>query len=217
MLAPPKPPSHDDPGALIKEARERQLRRRLVGAAGVAIVAALGLSAYALAIGGGGHGRRAGGSASAGAPLCRASQLAASFGPGGAAGTDLGGLIVRNTAGTACSLPAGRPDVNVTFRGEPLRTVERSWPPAENFGRPARRLLAPGARAFLEIGWGDDCMTVTTTAPSSPDATLRVRFRDGLSMVVPETPPDRTAIVPGCNGVVTRPTPAIFVSRFLRL
>jgi hypothetical protein len=37
-LAPPKP-SHDELEALIKEARQRQLRRRLLGAAGVAIAA----------------------------------------------------------------------------------------------------------------------------------------------------------------------------------
>jgi hypothetical protein len=49
MIAPPKPPSHDELEALIKEARARQLRRRLFGAAGVAIAAAIGLSAYAFA------------------------------------------------------------------------------------------------------------------------------------------------------------------------
>jgi hypothetical protein len=47
MIAPPKPPSHELE-ALIKEARARQLRRRLLGAAGIAIAAALALSAYAL-------------------------------------------------------------------------------------------------------------------------------------------------------------------------
>jgi hypothetical protein len=51
MVAPPKPPSHDELEALIKEARARQLRRRLLGAAGVAIAAALALSAYAVASG----------------------------------------------------------------------------------------------------------------------------------------------------------------------
>jgi hypothetical protein len=51
MLAPPKPPSYGELEALIKEARERQLRRRLLGAAGVAIAAAVGLSIYALTAG----------------------------------------------------------------------------------------------------------------------------------------------------------------------
>src|SRR5690348_4211161 len=47
MIAPPRPPSHDELEALIKEARARQLRRRLLVAAGFAIAAALGLSIYA--------------------------------------------------------------------------------------------------------------------------------------------------------------------------
>jgi hypothetical protein len=51
MSAPPKPPSHDEREALIKEARARQLRRRQVGAAGVVIVTALGLSVYGLTAG----------------------------------------------------------------------------------------------------------------------------------------------------------------------
>lgn len=55
MLAPPRPPPHDELEALIKEARARQLRRRLLGAAGVAIAAALGLAIYALTIGGSQH------------------------------------------------------------------------------------------------------------------------------------------------------------------
>jgi len=51
MIAPPKPPSHDELEALIKEARARQQRRRLIGAAGVAIAAAVGLAAHALVVG----------------------------------------------------------------------------------------------------------------------------------------------------------------------
>jgi hypothetical protein len=70
MIAPPKPPAHDELEALIKEARARQLRRRLIGAAGVAVAAALGLSVYALATGGAQHAATAsgGGPKAAGAP-----------------------------------------------------------------------------------------------------------------------------------------------------
>src|SRR5437764_1951173 len=52
MIAPPRSPSPVEIEALIKEARERQLRRRLVAAAGIAVAAALGLGVYAVAIGG---------------------------------------------------------------------------------------------------------------------------------------------------------------------
>jgi len=51
MIAPPKPPPHDELEALIREARARQQRRRLIGAAGVAIAAAVGLAAHALVVG----------------------------------------------------------------------------------------------------------------------------------------------------------------------
>jgi Domain of unknown function (DUF4232) len=51
MMAPPKQPSHEEPEALIEEARARQLRRRLLGAAAVAIAAAVAFGAYALAEG----------------------------------------------------------------------------------------------------------------------------------------------------------------------
>lgn len=73
MIAPPKPP-RDELELLIKEARQRQLRRRLLGAAAVAIVAAIGLGIYALT---GGNGDRSAtdGSPRDGAPACRARRF----------------------------------------------------------------------------------------------------------------------------------------------
>ena len=75
MIAPPKPQEHEELEALIKEARERQLRRRLLGAAAVAIAAALALAVYAATIGSDGQSGVTGGSPAGGAPLCRSSQL----------------------------------------------------------------------------------------------------------------------------------------------
>src|SRR2546423_6429846 len=100
MIAPPKPAPHDELEALIKEARERQLRRRLLGAAGVAIAAALGLSVYAF-IGGASPSDLSqppaeGGRASA--PLCRSSQLSGSAFFQGATQTMLGGVSITNTS-----------------------------------------------------------------------------------------------------------------------
>jgi hypothetical protein len=91
MIAPPRPPSHDELEALIKEARARQLRRRLLGAAGVAIAAALGLSMQPPAQGG-----RATG------PPCRASQLAVSVFFQSATQSMIGGARVTNTGGATC-------------------------------------------------------------------------------------------------------------------
>jgi Protein of unknown function (DUF4232) len=213
MIAPPKPPSHDELEALIREARERQLRRRLLGAAGVAIAAALGLSAYALATRAGPSGRTASPPALQ-APACRSSQLSASFGTGGAAGLALGGLVLGNVAGRSCLLPVGRPTVNVIFRGRPLPTTERSWGHEEQFGKPAGLILRPGQKAFVEIGWRSSCPT-PATAPERRQATLLVRFRSGLRLSVPDTPADRGVSVPGC-GEAVQPPPWIAVSRLLR-
>jgi hypothetical protein len=70
MLAPPLPPSPDEREALIREARARQLRRRLLGAAGVAVAAAFGLSAYAITIGGDSRANLSSAAADAGLPEC---------------------------------------------------------------------------------------------------------------------------------------------------
>ena len=96
MIAPPRRPSHDELDLLIKEARERQLRRRLLGAAGVAIAAAIGLGAYAFVTGGNVDdvpqqpAQRGG----VGVPFCRSSQLAMSIGGQGATQMVLGGALI---------------------------------------------------------------------------------------------------------------------------
>lgn len=106
MIA-PRAPSHDELETLIKEARACQLRRRLLGAAGIAIASAIGLGAYAFVTGGkadnlaqppakGGR---------VGAPLCRSSQLAMGVGGQGATEVVLGGALITNVGGQAYVLP----------------------------------------------------------------------------------------------------------------
>jgi hypothetical protein len=211
IVAPPEP-SPRELEALIREARERQLRRRLLGAAGVAVAAAVGLSVYALATGRGDHPTTAG--TRVHVPACRASQLSASFGPGAAAGLALGGLVVRNTAGSSCSVPVGRPAVQVVFRGRPLRIRERSWGSDQRFGPRAGPILRPGTRAYFEIGWRGSCPN-PAAAPVSRHATLLLRLRGGLRLAVTETPADRGVSLPGC-GESVHPTPWVAVSRLLR-
>jgi hypothetical protein len=76
MIAPPKPPSHDELEALVKEARAHQLRRRLLGAAAVAIGAALALGIHAVTIGG----SKQAGTASRGGPQAVAASCSAAAG-----------------------------------------------------------------------------------------------------------------------------------------
>lgn len=129
MIAPPKPPSHDELEALIKEARARQLRRRLLGAAGIAIAAAIGLSVYAFVSGGKldsvGQPPAQGGRATG--PLCRSSQLSGSVFFQGATQTMLGGVTIENRGGATCSMPNRRPAASIMWRGKRLPTHESAF------------------------------------------------------------------------------------------
>jgi hypothetical protein len=124
MIAPPRPPAHDALEALIREARARQLRRRLLGAAGFAIAAALGLSIYASL--GGSAGRTA--NASGGRPAV----VAAPCGVAGGwrlkldelwsepTGQHTAPLAIRRTGASACTL-SGYPTVSLLdARGQML-------------------------------------------------------------------------------------------------
>jgi len=157
MIAPPRPPSRDELEALIKEARARQLRRRLVGAAGVALAAAIGLGVHVLATSGSSD-RSAGSApnAPAGAPLCRSSQLSAKAFWGGAAGSAMGAAVIFNKGTTPCSLLSGRPSVRITWGHTPLPI--RDLPPTrgEFPWRPLRR-LAPGSRGAVFMQWTNWC------------------------------------------------------------
>jgi hypothetical protein len=190
MIAPPKPPSHDELELLIKEARERQLRRRLLGAASIAVTAAIGLGSYAFLTGGAvtnvAQPPAEGGRASA--PLCQSSQLSATVGFQGATQTEVGGAEVENVAGRACSLPGGWPRVRLISSGKPLgveqRRPLRTGIPPES---PAR-VLAPGERAVVEMQWLNWCGS--PHAPVSQGgytiAPLKVNFvlRFGAGLVV---------------------------------
>lgn len=175
MIAPPRRPSDDELEALIKEARERQLRRRLLGAAGVAVAAALGLSVYALAAGSRDEGpATASGSATA-AALCRSDQLSGSAGFQGATKSMLGGITLRNTSASACSLPAVRPFVSISWRGKRLQTKEGANPNAPPW--PRAHVLASGARAGVYFQWWS-CGGPGPRAAVRPTFTLR--FGRGL-------------------------------------
>src|SRR5689334_4851946 len=154
MIAPPKPPSHDELEALIKEARARQLRRRLLAAAGVAIAAALGLSIYAVTIGSNSTNvsQR---STNTGRP-CLASQLSATAGWQGATQSMLGGATITNTSSAACSIPAGRPAVRITWKGRTLRIQEHRPPTPFGPGKPLRT-LQPGAKTTVYLQWWNYC------------------------------------------------------------
>ena len=201
MIAPPRRPSHDELEALIKEARERQLRRRLVAASGLAIAAAIGLSVYAFVAGGSpanlAQPPAQGGGATG--PLCRASQLSISAGLQGATESLAGGAAITNTGGSSCSLPRARPIVRISLHGTPLRVRERSFP-YRITGRPAH-VLTPGEQAVVYVQWWNWC---GRTGP----ATMTVRLGRGLDLVAPQRLGE-----PTCIGTGPSPASTLYVSR----
>lgn len=104
-LAPPRPPTPDEPDALIREARLRQ-KRRLLG--GVLVVLAVGLSIYAIIPGGRPHTRQGrGGSQAAGSfQRCRSDQLRLTgpIGNGAYTGHSVQNFTFTNVSSRSCSL-----------------------------------------------------------------------------------------------------------------
>jgi Protein of unknown function (DUF4232) len=191
VVAPPKPQSHDELEALIREARARQLRRRLLGAAAVAIAAALGLGLYVLLVGGGLNGVGRSRSTPA-APACRSSELAASAELNGAAfGTMEGGATLTNIGQSACSLPGGRPTVAIFWQGRIMPTRETAIPSKV---APPLRLLAPQAKATILLSWANWCGRPREGTVGWIRPTYRLRFADGLRVEAP----GRVATPPGC-------------------
>jgi hypothetical protein len=204
MLAPPRPPSHDELEALIKEARARQLRRRLLGAAGVAIAAALGLGVYALTVQGDGDARSTRRSASAGPPLCSGSQLTMSIGGQGATSMVLGGAQITNAGGQACALPRGRPVVRITWQGTPMHVREPVPKPGEvQSGRPAH-VLAPAARALVSMRWGNWCGARMSGLP-----TFTLLFGHHLTLSAPDGLGVPPCIGPGMPGFLDVSQPLV--------
>jgi hypothetical protein len=118
-VAPPKPPARDEPDALIPEARAHQWRRRLVGAAFVALAAGVALSIYAVVSGGVPQGTHAGATkpdAVGSFRRCRSDALRLT-GPrfnGAYTGHEVENFTLTNVSSRACVL-RGWPTVSVVL------------------------------------------------------------------------------------------------------
>lgn len=175
----------------MKEARERQFRRRLLGTAGVAVAAAIGLGIYALTISGG-SAKRSDGEAGgrAGVPLCGSSQLSSVPLGFPMASGDVGGLEFRNIGGIACSLP-GTARVATYLQGRrlPVRQLPADASVPNRHG-PIVHVLAPGKRAYVVFSWKNWCEPHPYAHP-----TLRYSFGGGL--VLSQTSPEPACVAPG--------------------
>jgi len=173
VVAPPPP--QDEREALIREARERQLRRRLLGAASVAIAAAVGLSVYGLLLGDGAP-RTPVAQAGTPPPLCRASQLSVTMFFQGATQTMLGGARITNTSGATCTFPRARPAVRVSWRGRTWPVRERPMPSSTAPPWHRARVLAPGATAGVFMQWFDRWFCAQRLQDWSFDPRFGLRF-----------------------------------------
>jgi len=103
--SPPRPLSQDELDALIREARERQLRRRLLGAVAIAITAAASLGLYAVFSGGSSR-PTARSSNSELATTCSLGALPLSLQTQGTATQAVFFLTIRNPQRLTCSITA---------------------------------------------------------------------------------------------------------------
>jgi hypothetical protein len=120
------------------------------------------------------------------APPCQASALTPKLALEEATGHFLGGVVVGNSAGAACSL-VGRP--NVRFDGVAayltpwLSLPGEAEPPAaraESRAQSSLRALAPGGEAFLPLFWSNWCPSdQAERSPGSPPAALVITLPKG--------------------------------------
>jgi Protein of unknown function (DUF4232) len=186
VVAPPQPPRPDELEALIREARERQRQRRLLAAAVVGILAAVGLSVWAAVPRGTAkpsHSTRS----ARGAPIpqCSPAQLDISL-PRRFAGLGHinGDLRFTNTSGARCRL-SGWPTVTALEANGaaiPAKRIPKlsmawalSWPQARRV-RPV--ILARGQSAVAEID-GSDIALGNGRSPCSVARRLRVAAPGG--------------------------------------
>lgn len=174
-VAPPKPPPREELEALIKEARARQLRRRLIGAVWVAVVAAVGLTTYSLL--NAGRTLSESGAPRGAAPLCRSSQLSVAAIWDGAAGHLFNFFTITNKGAEPCSLPSGRPAVVLTRDGAQLRVEQRAPAGSPYPGKPVDS-FAPGRRAIVHLSWWNWCGPQLRLPQQATNVTLQ--FADGL-------------------------------------
>jgi len=192
--SPPQPATQDDPEALIPEARDRQRRRRLIGATVIAVAAGLSLAFFAFASSGGflgtirdslGLGSRP--------PTCRSTQLkTGQLAPGLPAVFNhvsllgVGITVVTNASHAACSLPA--PEVSIFSHGQKLgvRQIHAHAGPGRTAFRVGQRapvihVLRPGKSAQIDFTWRNWCGSPTLYG-SRQLKTVRLRIGSALTV-----------------------------------
>jgi hypothetical protein len=151
-------------------------------------------------------------------PVCGRPDLHASASFQGATGTDLGGLLVKNVGGLACTLPV-TPRIQLSWHNRPLAVRQvpfpSGWLARMNPGwATALHLLAPGASGRVVLQWSNWC---------EPYPGRLGRFRPLVELKLPNQPGVLAARMgavsaPSCNAPsAARGRPStIRVSPFVR-
>jgi photosystem II stability/assembly factor-like uncharacterized protein len=128
----------------------------------------------------------------ASAPACTVKQLSISGGFGGATGSALGGVSLRNTSSSPCSLPQ-RPTIGIEVNGQRASVKQGPGKAAPSFPQIPVRILRPGARAFAQLQWFNWCGTRPTHG--SAQVALELRLGGGLLSATHLVDP----VVPRCD------------------
>jgi Protein of unknown function (DUF4232) len=193
VASPPRPRTQDELDALVREARARQRRRRLIGAAAVAVVGATALISYAFASSPASH-------SGVVTPLvgpastasCDPGQLAISLVRTGAVMGEEGGLLrFTNVSRSRCQLsgwpavvavePDGKQIVSLSSAGG---TMLFGWNGLRD-DAPPNVGLRSGASAYAILSSGDNpvganpppsCPTARRLIVTAPHATSKTRL-----------------------------------------
>jgi len=117
------------------------------------------------------------------APLCRASQLAASAGPHGAAAGNLAtGVYLKNLGPTTCQLSGWATISGLRPGAAPVPLVARH---GTFFGPTSPVDLKPGQKGVLVLGTGDDCDAVNQPDTSAAQASVTGGTYAGIMLRLP--------------------------------
>lgn len=198
VVAPLRPPRPDEAEALSREARARQRRRWVLGAAGIAVVTAAVLGVTAIIARNSGN-RQAGRLPTpiGGLPRCGSAQLDASWrGDGAYTGHSITSFALTNVSNASCTL-RGRPKVQLAMRGGGVQPghVYRTRNLRSGFAKavPVQTIvLRPGGAASFNVVVVDQvgragpipskfCAWSRSILVTPPDARTPVRIHFGLS------------------------------------
>jgi hypothetical protein len=185
VLSPPDP-REDELELLIREARARQRRRRVLLVAGIALAAATGLAVHAVVVKSGRAATSAGRGGNAGTPNCRLADLAVQEIPiSNPTGLDRLGLQFTNRSTSSCRL-AGYPTIRFRDAAGTVPLLLRRLGDPHSITVPARHSIFSIFSKFrCDIGVRRSAKKTVVSVPGDPAAVV---FPGGPGICKPGIP-----------------------------